>query len=267
MRNKLGFIGCGKMANAIINGVLNSGFFKKDEIFASVKTQESLNSNKDKLGINLFLENKSVVDNADVVFLSIKPHFIRDVLNQTKESFNKNKLIVSVAAGIKTSTIEEIVGDIPVIRVMPNTPMFVNEGMCGVCKGKFATDEDLDYVVGLLSKTGKTLKISEAEIDALTAISGCGPAFFYMFFDEMAKAGEKIGLKYEDALVLSAQTALGSAKMVLETNTPTEVLINNVATKGGSTEVGVNYLKSQNIAKLFEELIQKTAQKSKDLGN
>ena len=264
---KVGFIGCGKMASAIIKGVLDSNFLNHKNIIASEVNQEFANAKKAELQIDVFTDNKIVAENSDIIFLATKPHFIKEVLQEIKENLNETKLIVSIAAGVSTKTIEAEIGEnIPVIRVMPNAPAFILEGMSGIVKGKFAKDSDVEFIESLLLKIGKCIVVDESQIDVLTAISGSGPAFFYKIINEMALAGAKLGLDYDKALLLSIQTAVGSAKTMLASSLTPEELINSVATKGGCTQVGVDFMNEVKTQELFEELIKKTAEKAKALG-
>ena len=264
---KVGFIGCGKMASAIIKGVLDSKFLNPSQIIASEVSEEFAQAKKKELGIDVYTDNKIIAKNSDIIFLATKPHFIKDVLQEIKKDLNPNKLIVSIAAGVSSKTIEaEMDLELPVIRVMPNAPALILEGMSGVVKGSFAKEADVEFIQNLLSKIGKCIVLEEDKIDILTAISGSGPAFFYKIINEIALAGTKLGLDYEKALLLSVQTAIGSAKMMIESDLTAEELITNVATKGGCTEVGVNFMNAADTQKIFDELIQKTAQKAKGLG-
>lgn len=150
---------------------------------------------------------------------------------------------------------------------MPNTPALVKEGMSGVCKGAYATEDDAEFVMKLLSGIGKCIEVSEDQIDIVTAISGSGPAFFYQVIEDMARAGEKLGLDYKKSLMLATQTALGSAKMIENRGELTvQTLIDNVATKGGCTFVGIQTMKEENSEKLFFDVIEKTTIKANELG-
>lgn len=264
---KLGFIGCGKMASAIIKGVLDSKFLEHDNISASEVNSEIAALKKIELNIEVFTDNNIVAKNSDVIFLATKPHFIKDVLKEIKGELTKDKLIVSIAAGVSTKTIEDAIGkDIPVIRVMPNAPAMIMEGMSGIAKGKFASGKHIEFVQELLSKIGKCIVLDEDKIDVLTAISGSGPAFFYQIINEMALAGEKLGLDYKKSLILAAQTAIGSAKLMLQSELSPEELVKSVATKGGCTEVGIDFMNSENTQELFYQLIKATADKANALG-
>ena len=197
--------------------------------------------------------------------LRIKPNQIEEVLQEIKNEVN-GKLIISIAAGVSTAKIENIVDKSPVVRVMPNTPMLVSEGMCGICLGKLATEKEEKFVTEMLSQVGKVVTVTEEQIDIVTAISGSGPAFFYQIFEDIAQAGAKFGLDYEKALILALQTAIGSAKMVQNTTKTVPELVASVATKGGCTEVGVSEMKALNSSNLFAEVIRKTAEKAHALG-
>lgn len=264
---KVGFIGCGHMASAIIKGVLYSNFLKPSQIIASEITEDFAADKRDELGIDVFTDNKILTNRSNIIFLATKPNFIKDVLNEIKNELNETQIIVSIAAGVSTQAIENEIGkEIAVIRVMPNAPAMVLEGMSGVVKGKCVNEEQLNFVLDFLSNIGKCLVLEEDKIDVLTAISGSGPAFFYKTINEIARAGEKLGLDYEKALLLSMQTALGSAKLMLESSLTPEELIAGIATKGGCTQVGVDYMEKANSEKMFFETIKKTAEKARELG-
>lgn len=263
---KLGFIGCGKMASAIISGIIKSGLLKSSNIKASEYDIEFAKQKSNQLGIDVFVDNKKLVKESDVIFLATKPNQVEGVLNEICEDLTDKKLVVSIAAGVKLKKIENIIKNIPVIRVMPNAPLMVGMGMSAVVKGAFANDKHIEIVKQILENLGRCIITSEDKIDIVTAISGSGPAFFYKMIHEMALAGEKLGMSYEDALLLAEQTGMGSAKLMIESNlTPVE-LIGNISTKGGCTEVGVNVMNQYNSEKIFDEVIQKTTDKAKSLG-
>ncbi len=264
---KIGFIGCGKMAGAIIKGTISSKFVPKDDIKGSEVNCEIAEAAQKRLGIEVLTDNKFLTIDSDVIFIATKPNYVGEVLEEIKDELTPEKLVVSIAAGVSTSKIENIIGRNRVIRVMPNTPALVLEGMSGVCKGTFATDEDVQFVMEMLSNIGKCIEVSEDQIDIVTAISGSGPAFFYKVIEDMARAGEKLGLEYDKSLLLATQTALGSAKMITNRGeTSVQTLIDNVATKGGCTFVGISVMNDENSDKLFYDVIDETAKKAHELG-
>ena len=266
MEYKIGFIGAGKMATAIIKGIIDSSFCKSENIFVSDVNNDALKKMADDLKITPLENNNDVVKSADIVFCAVKPFVLRDVLEGVKEDFDGKKLLVSIAAGVSIKTIEEYTKQMPVIRVMPNTPAFVKAGMSAICKGTYAKEEHADLICKIFNSLGIAIKEDEKNIDVITAISGSGPAYFYYFINEFAKAGEKFGLKKETALTLAAQTALGSAKMALETGVSLEQLIINVTTPGGCTEVGNNILAEEKTNEIIEKVVKGTMDKAAALG-
>ncbi len=264
---KIGFIGCGKMASAIIKGTISSKFLPKENIKGSEVNCTVAELAQSRLGIEVMTDNRFLTMDSDVIFIATKPNCAGAVLDEIKDEITPEKLIVSIAAGVSTEKIEKIVGMKRVVRVMPNTPALVREGMSGVCKGSYATDEDAEFVLELLSNIGKAIEVTEDQMDIVTAISGSGPAFFYKVIEDMARAGEKLGLEYEKSLELATQTALGSAKMVMNRGEiPVQTLIDNVATKGGCTFVGISVMNDEHSDKLFHDTIEQTAKKAHELG-
>ena len=262
---KIGFIGSGKMAGAIIKGLIKTSFAKPEELIATQAETEGIDEKSRELGIKIILDNKELAQNSEVIFIATKPNQAADVL---EPFITSDKLIASIAAGVTTEKLEShLPENTRVIRIMPNTPALVGEGMSGMVGGKYADKQDLDFIYKLLSTIGKCIIVDdEAQIDIVTAISGSGPAFYYKVINEIARAGEKLGLDYEKALLLSIQTAIGSAKMALNREISMEELISNVATKGGCTRVGVDCMDEYNTEKLFYDVIKSTAEKACALG-
>ena len=260
--NKIGFIGCGKMAGAIIKGINGMGF----NIIASKSSPDNLDETSKKLGVEITLDNKFLVENSEVIFIAVKPNQVENVLEEVKQLITPDKLVVSIAAGVTIGFIKNIINSERIVRVMPNTPVLVGEGMSGICGGKYTDEGDLKYIKSLMESIGKCIIVDESQIDIVTAISGSGPAFFYKVINDIARAGEKLGLDYEKALLLSIQTAIGSAKMALNREIPMEELISNVATKGGCTRVGVDVMEEVDTENIFYNVIKDTAQKAAALG-
>lgn len=265
---KIGFIGLGKMASAIIGGVINSGFLKAEQIYGAEINPEIALNKSEELGIKTFIDNAELVKNVDIIVLSVKPFVVKDVLDSVKSVIKPNQKIISILAGVSTEKIQKLLEkEMSVVRIMPNTPALLKSGMSGVAKGKYATEEDFDFAFNMFSNVGKVVKIDESKIDIVTAISGSGPAYYYYFIEEMAKAGQKLGLDYETSLLLSAQTALGSAKMVMETGVDVATLIKNVTTPGGCTAVGNDCLNNSDVSAVIFDTIEQTAKKAKELGD
>lgn len=264
----IGFIGAGRMASAIMGGIIKSGFTPKENIYVCDVNPDAVNRAKDELGVCGEDSVKDMLAKVQIVLIATKPFVIQNVLDEMKDSVN-NQLVISILAGVKTSTIEQELKNTRVVRVMPNTPAFVNEGMCAVAKGTFASDADVNFVLEMLSNIGKTIEVKEDVIDIVTAVSGSGPAYYYYIIDAVARAGEKLGLDYDTALLLSTQTALGSAKMMLENmngNQTPKDLIKAVTTPGGCTEAGNNVLMNSDLSQIIDKTIKDTTDKARALG-
>ena len=264
----IGFLGSGKMASAIIKGLIKSGIVNSENIIATGSDPQKLKTKSKNLGISVISDNKLAAEKSDIIFIAVKPNQVKDIIAEISSVIDSKKLIVSVAAGVTTEKLENLLpSKTRIIRVMPNTPALVGEGMSGIFGGKFATKEDIDLVYELFSTIGKCIITdNEAQMDIVTAISGSGPAFFYKVMNDIARAGEKLGLDYEKSLLLSIQTAIGSAKMALNRKVSMEELISNVATKGGCTRVGVDTMENFDTEKVFAEVIKNTTQKASELG-
>ena len=264
----IGFIGSGKMAGAIIKGILKSKFISAENILATQSKSDGIQEKSKSLGVEVIADNKRLVKKSDVIFLAIKPNQVMDILDEISPLINTEKLIVSVVAGVTTEKLENnLPQNMRVIRVMPNTPALIGEGMSGIFGGKFATNKDIEFVYQMFSTLGKcVITENESQMDIVTSISGSGPAFFYKVINDIARAGESLGLDYEKALLLSIQTAIGSAKMALNREISMEQLISNVATKGGCTRVGIDVMENIDTQKIFKEVIEKTTEKACELG-
>lgn len=263
---KIGFIGAGKMGGAILKGLIESGFASKQDIIASERDQQSAQNVANEYGIKAIFDNNELANECEVIVVCTKPFVMKEVLQGIKESVNSNKLIVSIAAGITTAKMENILGQVPVIRVMPNTPAFLSQGMSVLSKGKYANDGQLKFVQEMFSKVGKAIILEENLIDAATGISGSGPAFMYLFIEALAKGGSDLGLDKDIALELSAQTAIGAAHMIMQTGKTPETLRTEVTTPGGCTAVGLEVLADGKVFDILADTVKATAKKAFELG-
>jgi len=219
---KVGFIGAGNMAEAIFGGLVKSGALAAENITVTDISPEKIESAKSAYGVNGVLNDsasnagaKKLAEESDILIFAVKPQVARGALEAVGE-MAEGKIAFSIMGGVPTAFIENYLGKTPLVRIMPNTPMKVLEGAAGICAGTYATEETVTLAKELFSHLGKAIVLEERLIDALTAISGCGPAFAYMFIEALAESGVALGLSFADALALSAQTMLGAAKMVLE---------------------------------------------------
>ncbi len=261
----LGVIGCGKMASAIMEGIYKNNFLKSSNIFVYDKNDSASANLAHKFGFNQVGDICELLNKTNVILIATKPFVVNDVLNEIKKNYN-NQLVMSILAGVKIEKYEQILNNAKIIRIMPNTPALVNEGMSAVCAGKNVDENEYNFAFEFMKNCGKVIKTNEDKIDAITALSGSGPAFYFKIIELMAKAGIELGLNNDEALLLSTQTALGSAKMIFENDYNISQLIQNVTTPGGCTEVGNNVLNDSNIDKILSKTISDTAKKAKELG-
>ena len=244
---KIGFIGAGQMAEAIIRGVLKSGLADSEDIYI-VDVENRVKYFDEQLKIKNSLSDMSagydfLIDNCDIVLLAVKPQALKEVMERLQGAhWKKGQLIISIVGGAKTSAIEKYLDGVPVVRVIPNTPMLVNVGASGVALGKYAAAADADIALTIFRSLGVAYLVPENLIDPITSVSGTGPAYVYMFIEALADGGVEMGLTREMAQTLAAQTVMGAAKMVLETNEHPGRLKDNVCSPGGATIAGVRAL-------------------------
>ena len=262
---KLGFIGGGNMASAIMGGLLDSGYIEGKFISISDKETKKIETWKE-YGVNIS-DNKGVVNSSDIVILAVKPNVLPLVLNEIKSCIN-NQIIVSIAAGIKIDTIEKIIGeDKKILRVMPNTPAQVRCGMAVVSPNKNAKAEDIDDVCSIFSAVGAAVVLEEKYINAATALHGSSPAYIYMLIDAMADSGVKYGIPKETALMLAAKAVEGSAKMVNETKIHPGELCDRVCSPGGTTIEAVCELERLGFKSTIQQAIDVCVNKAEEMSN
>ncbi|MBN1385335.1 MAG: pyrroline-5-carboxylate reductase [Elusimicrobia bacterium] len=251
---KIGFIGAGNMAEALINGIIKSGIPGRNILVSDINSKR-LNYISKKFRIKKVPCNTAVVKASNIVFIAVKPHHVEEVLKKLSNSFNDKKLLVSIAAGIKTSKIEKYVRNIPVIRVMPNTPALLGLGAIAISRGKYAKFADMKTAEKLLKSCGVVVTVGEGQMDAVTAISGSGPAYIFYIAEAMRKTAVKMGLSEKNAKDLVNQTLLGASNMLIETGEEPEMLRKKVTSKGGTTEAAFKYLLKKGFANIFQKAI------------
>ena len=240
---KIGFIGAGNMAGAIIGGIIKSNLVESQNVIASAKTMTNLNKLKDEYNINVTLDAREVVKNSDIVFMAVKPNIFDGVLEGVKDLIGDGKIVVSIAAGKSISSMENIIGDDKkIIRTMPNTPALVNEGMSALCPNKNIEDEELKIVKGIFDSFGKSEVVGEYLIDSVIGVSGSSPAYVFMFIEAMADAAVVGGMPRKQAYNFAAQSVLGAAKMVLESGKHPGELKDMVCSPAGTTIEAVRTL-------------------------
>lgn len=259
----VGFVGAGNMGGAIISGIVERGGFAKDSVYVC----DHVISDKIR-NLNINVTNLSdLVSKSDYIILCVKPNVLPGVLNEIKEiKCYESKVYVSIAAGIKITAIKQILGDVKVVRTMPNLPLVAGEGMTALCRCEKISDSEFAFVSGIFSSSGKSRETDEALIDACTAINGSGPAYVFMFIEALADAAVNNGLKRSDAYVLAAQTVLGSAKMLLETEKHPGELKDMVCSPGGTTIAAVAALEENGFRHAVMSAVDACAKKAADMG-
>jgi pyrroline-5-carboxylate reductase len=232
----IGFIGAGKMAQAMISGILHSNLLTPENVIASALTEKTLITIKQKYSIRTTINNQEVAQFADILILAVKPNVHSNVIKEIKEYVKPDSIIITIAAGVTLEDLNKEFGrNLKFIRSMPNTPSLVGEGMSVLCANENVDSEDLQQVVRLFNSFGKTESMMESLMDAVPAISGSSPAYVYMLMEAMADGGVQQGIPRGQAYRLAAQAVLGAAKMVLETGKHPGQLKDDVCTPGGST--------------------------------
>lgn len=262
----IGFIGAGNMGGAMIGGICNSGLIAPAQLLASDYSPATLARLEETYGIRTTTQNKTVASDSDILFLAIKPNKFSEVLPSIASSLKTGCLVVSIAAGQSISTVEKLLGkDIKIIRAMPNTPALVKEGMSALCCNELVTEEELSYVKNLFECFGKAEIVSEDMIDTVIGVSGSSPAYVYMFIEAMADAAVADGMPRQMAYKFAAQSVLGAAKMVLETETHPAVLKDAVCSPGGTTIEAVAALEAGGLKGTIIAAQRACVQKSKDM--
>jgi pyrroline-5-carboxylate reductase len=260
---RIGFVGTGRIARALIAGLSKRertvicGFDKDPAALAAIAADYPVLSCR---------TIEEIAQTAQVIILAVKPYQIEEVLTELKPSLSKDHLIISVAAGISSDFIlKNSKESMRVIRVMPNTPAFVGEGMTAMCRGNMASDEDILLASNLFSAIGRVAILDEVQMDAATALSGSGPAYMFHILDSLAEGGVQCGLSRDEALLLGAQTMIGAARMVLSGQKSPEELKREVTTPGGTTEAGLKIMDQQHIRQTLIETVSAAAARSREL--
>jgi len=265
---KVAILGTGKMGGILLHGFLKNNLIASDNLFSTVRHAERAVAMSAQYGVQVSTENLEAAREADVILLGVKPTQVPDLIAQIRPALTKKKLLLSFAASVKTSAIEEAAQlQIPVVRAMPNTPALLAAGITALCRGQFVSDEQLAMAEKLFSTLGRTVIVEEKHMDAVTGLSGSGPAFFYIIIEALAEAGVNVGLPRDVATLLAAQTAFGSAKMVLETGYHPALLKDAVTTPAGCTVDGILELEAGGLRVTLIKAVKRATQRAKELAN
>lgn len=258
---KISVIGAGNLGGSFIRGLIHSDAVKPEEIKASDPDEKKLEELRN-LGISTTTNNREAVSDSEIVFVATKPSLVPDVLESL--NLDDHKLLVSLAAGVSTELMNEHT-DARIIRVMPNICVSVGEMASAYALSKSARGEDGEIIENLLEKLGRTVKVDEDLMDAVTGLSGSGPAYVFLFIEALKKAGTEQGLSEDTALKLAAQTVKGSAELVLNTEKSLEELIDIVSSPKGTTIEGMKVLESENVSEALEKAVSAATERSKEL--
>jgi len=268
INGKIAFLGGGNMAEALIKGLIAAGTAKADQIMVTDVSADRIAHLKKTYGISAAKSNADAAREVGVIILSVKPQVVEKVLTEISLVVDDKKLVISIAAGIALAKIEKSLRETShVIRVMPNTPALVLAGAAALSAGKNATNDDLALAQSVFNSVGRAVVVDEKLMDAVTGLSGSGPAYVFMIIDALSDAGVKAGLPRPLALELAAQTVYGSAKMVLETKEHPGKLRDMVTSPGGTTIEGLHALEKGKLRATLMNAVEAATARSKELGN
>lgn len=264
---KIGFIGAGNMGGAIIGGIVSNGIEKPHDITVADKNNENLLLAAGRYGVNTSQDNLDAVKEADMLFLCVKPNILYGVIDEIAGAVKKNTIVVSIAAGQPLEKLADAFGgeNVKIVRVMPNTPALVGEGMAAVAPGAGVTDDEAASVMRIFESLGKAEIVSESLMDAVTAVSGSSPAYVFMFIEAMADAAVQGGMPRNLAYTFAAQSVLGSAKMLLDTGKHPGELKDMVCSPSGTTIDAVAVLEEEGMRNAVMKAVKACIEKSKSM--
>ena len=265
----IAFIGTGNMGDALVSGLINSGSSKAKNIICSDVRKDRLDKIKSRYKVRTTTSNLKAVAEADIVIYAVKPQLMAAVLTETKSKLDMSKLVISIAAGVPLAAMESCIDkDMRLIRVMPNIAAAVKEAASAIAAGDHATKEDVNLAMEIFNSIGKCIFLKENYLmDAITGLSGSGPAYIFLIVDALADAGVKMGLSRQDSLFLAAQTILGAAKLLMETQEHPGQLKDKVTSPGGTAIAGLATLESGGLRTTLINAVEAATNRSKELGD
>ena len=270
LHGKLGFIGGGRMGEALIQGILKSGISTAGDILVSDPVAERRTYLADTYKVKTYdsTEDKTIWSACSTVILAVKPQIMQDMLRAAKDKINDSHLLISIAAGIPSSLIDTTLAgcNCRIIRVMPNTPAFVLEAASALSPGPRATRDDMEIAVTIFNSIGQSITLDEKYFDAVTGLSGSGPAYVFTFIEALIDAGLKVGLNRPDAELLVMQTILGSVKLAMSSKEHPAQLRAMVTSPGGTTIAGLHELEAAGFSGIIMDAVEAATERSKELG-
>jgi pyrroline-5-carboxylate reductase len=263
---RIAVLGAGKMGGILLQAFLEQNLFATEQIHATVGHAERAIALSTQWGVDVSTDNLAAVKQADLILLGVKPFQVPDLLEEIRPALTKDKMIVSFAASVKTRAIEEAVGlEMAVVRAMPNTPSALGAGAAALCRGRFVSAKQMELAERIFETVGRTVTVDEKHMDAVTGLSGSGPAYIYIIIEALAEAGVKVGLPRDIATQLAAQTAFGAAKMVLETGYHPALLKDAVTTPAGCTIDGILELEEGGLRVTLIKAVMRATERAKQL--
>lgn len=267
LEKRIALVGSGSMAEALIRGLLRGGEWTGTEIAASGPREERAADLRDRFGIEAGTDNRATVGGAGIVVLSVKPQILSPVLDEIADAIAPDALVISIAAGVPISAIESrLRGGTRVVRAMPNTPALVDAGATAVAKGAHATPEDIENATKIFDAVGMTVTLDESLLDAVTGLSGSGPAYIFLILEALSDGGVKVGLSRRMSQLLAAQTVFGSAKLLMETNEHPGLLKDMVTSPGGTAITGLHTLEQGGVRTTLIDAVEAATRRSRELG-
>jgi pyrroline-5-carboxylate reductase len=268
MNRRIAILGCGKIGESLLGGLLSAGWREPSEVIATCRREDRIGELRGHFGVEATLSNGQAVTGAGLVVIAVKPQDIEALLGEVGPLLTAEQTVLSVAAAIRTSRIEARIADpVPVVRAMPNAPAIVHEGIAGICAGAHAGDEHLALAEECLSHLGAVVRVSEEYMDAVTAVSGSGPAYFALLAEAMIEAGLLLGLSREVTTRLVVQTMLGTAKLLRDEHIHPVELREAVTSPGGTTIRAIRELESAGVRAAFLNAIQAAMERSQELAD
>ncbi|MEE8510797.1 MAG: pyrroline-5-carboxylate reductase [Candidatus Methylomirabilales bacterium] len=264
---RIAFIGAGNMGEALIKGLLEAGRVRPEQLIATDIRKDRLEAIRKAYRIDTVTDNREAVAKAQILLLAVKPQVMNEVLTELRGAVAEDHCLLSIAAGIPTAFIEARFSQpTRVVRIMPNTPAFVLAGASAIAPGRHATPEDLEIARQILNAVGRVVQVDEKLMDAVTGLSGSGPAYIFVVIEALSDAGVRMGLSREVATLLAAQTVFGAARMVLESGEHPARLRDSVTSPGGTTIAGLHVLEQAGFRGILMTAVEAAARRSQELG-